>query len=106
MTQGTNQVAASQQRARIPTEWLVELQTWSDDALLSLSRDVVVAPSIRAYAGWELDYRIAFAVEVHDPDPPTHGHRGLYDRVMHGELTMDEAWLEWKAAPAHPQEPT
>ena len=70
MATQNEQIAASQQRQRIPTEWQVEFLTWSNDSLLSLNEDAIVRPEIRAYAGWELDYRIANAIEVTDPAPP------------------------------------
>jgi hypothetical protein len=54
------QIAAERQRQLVPAIWQVEFQTWSDDALLSLNEDERVSPEIRSYAGWELDYRMAF----------------------------------------------
>lgn len=60
MATETEKVAANQQRAAIPLAWQMEFQTWSDDALLSLNEDGQADPEIRAYAGWEFDYRIAF----------------------------------------------
>ena len=68
MTTAQSQVAASQMRARIPTEWLMEFADWSLEALGSLASDVAVKREYRAYAGWELDYRIAF--DVADADDP------------------------------------
>ena len=62
MTTAASQVAASQMRAKVPTEWLMEFQDWTAEALQSLALDVAVKREIRAYAGWELDYRIAFEV--------------------------------------------
>lgn len=67
MTTAAAQVSASQMRVRIPAEWLIEFQDWGDGALLSLSEDASVKREVRAYAGWELDYRIAFSVD--DPAP-------------------------------------
>lgn len=60
MATETEKVAANQQRTQIPAVWQMEFQTWSDAALLSLNEDGRADPEIRAYAGWELDYRIAF----------------------------------------------
>ena len=60
MATAAEQVAASQMRQRIPTEWLLEFQDWTSEGLLSLSEDAVASPEIRAYASWELDYRLAF----------------------------------------------
>ena len=61
------QVAASQQRQRIPTDWLMVFQEWSNDSLLSLSQDVIAQQAKRAWAAWELEYRIAFGIEVEEP---------------------------------------
>ena len=66
----TNQISASQQRQRIPTEWQIVFQEWTNDSLLSLSKDGIAPPSIRAYAGWELDYRVAFGILIEDPPEP------------------------------------
>lgn len=60
MATQTEQIMASQLRQRIPTEWLVDFQTWSDAALLSLAEDERADRDVRAYATWELDYRIAY----------------------------------------------
>lgn len=68
MATQAEQIAASQMRQKIPTHWLIEFNDWTDDSLLSLSRDVAVLPEIRAFAGWELDYRLAFGVEVEAPE--------------------------------------
>ena len=68
MTTGANQVAAAQMRQRIPTEWIVQFQDWTAEALQSLASDAGVRPEMRAYAGWELDYRLAFDVQD-APDP-------------------------------------
>ena len=64
MATAAEQVAASQVRERIPTEWLKELQTWSDAALLSWAETAVGDSAV--YAGWEMDYRIAFNRHVGD----------------------------------------
>lgn len=40
----------------------MEFMDWTADALLSLSSDVRVKRELRAYALWELDYRLAFSV--------------------------------------------
>ena len=62
------QVATSQMRAKIPTEWAMELMDWSLEALRSLASDVMVKREIRAYAGWEFDFRAAF--DVADEEDP------------------------------------
>ena len=56
------QVSAAQMRNKIPTEWLMEFQDWSLEALQSLASDVMAKRELRAYAGWEFDYRAAFDV--------------------------------------------
>lgn len=60
MATQTEQIAVSKQRDLVPQEWQLEFQTWSDDALLSLLGEELADPEVRAFAGWELDYRIAF----------------------------------------------
>lgn len=60
MATPTEQTAASKQREMIPREWLLEFQTWSDSALLSLHESEGVDSLVRSYAIWELEYRIAF----------------------------------------------
>ena len=70
MATAAEQVAASQQRNKVPTEWQIVFQDWTNGSLLSLSNDADVSPSLRAYAGWELDYRIAFDISVEDPSLP------------------------------------
>lgn len=65
MATESEKVAASQQRHKVPAEWQIEFQDWTDDALLSLSEDARVGKNLRAYAAWELDYRLAFEV----PEP-------------------------------------
>lgn len=46
----------------------MEFMDWTAVALQSLTSDVAVKRELRAYALWELDYRIAF--EIADaPDP-------------------------------------
>jgi hypothetical protein len=74
MANQAQMVAASQQRQKIPAEWQIEFQDWTDDALLSLSEDETVSKQKRAYAQWELDFRIAF--EVPEPRQPKLQRRG------------------------------
>lgn len=87
----TMQIAANQMRQRIPTEWLIEFQEWTDAALLSLAEDDRVKATVvrevirheqghapvlgpakvvdtRAFAKWELDYRIAFNDHVYEKE--------------------------------------
>ena len=65
----TAQISASQQRQRIPTEWQIEFRNWTDSALLSLIEDDGVSnEKVKAYALWELEYRVAF--DVAEPKQP------------------------------------
>lgn len=64
------QIAASQGRQRIPTDWLKELQTWSNSSLLSASKDGIASRDLRLYAGFELDYRLAFNILQEPIDSP------------------------------------
>lgn len=88
------QVAASQQRQRIPTDWLMEFQEWSNDSLLSLSQDEGVSRAERTWAAWELEYRIAFDIEVVEPmitgsvEPFT---KERAERVVRERMAADEA---------------
>ena len=82
MATAGEQVAASQQRQRIPTEWQVEFQTWTSESLLSLSEDEIVQPKVRAYASWELDYRIAFGIHVDEPPAPSLEGKGFVQEVL------------------------
>lgn len=61
------QVMASQQRRMVPEDWQLLFADWSNDALLSLSQDTLRPLKVRAYAGWELDFRDAFGIEVPMP---------------------------------------
>ena len=49
----------------------MEFLTWNNSSLLSLSQDATAQAEVKAYAGWELDYRIAFGILVEDPPNPT-----------------------------------
>lgn len=66
MATQTEQIAASQQRHMIPKEWLTEFNDWTNTSLSSLAGDEQASRDIRAWAGWELDYRMAFGIEVAD----------------------------------------
>jgi hypothetical protein len=75
----------------------MEFQSWTDDALLSLSEDVnvvdtikikgrdgeVTVGSVKAYAAWELDARIAFN-EPSKPQPKLElrGDGGKLDALL------------------------
>ena len=58
------QMAKNQQRNLIPREWLIEFDTWTNDALDSLANDSLVTGKAKTYAGWELEYREAFSMFV------------------------------------------
>lgn len=72
MAMQADRVSASRMRQRIPPEWQMEFQDWTAEALLSLASDVVIRRQFdagtnvwfdpRAWASWELDYRIAFEI--------------------------------------------
>lgn len=60
MATQTEQIALSKQREQVPAVWQLELQTWTDSALLSLHEEEKAESAVRSYALWELEYRIAF----------------------------------------------
>ena len=72
MANQTGQIAASQQRQAVPKEWQLVFADWANSTLQSLTGDLAVGPSIRAYARWELDYRKAFGLLM-CLDPETGG---------------------------------
>lgn len=61
------QVMASKQRDMVPADWQMIFADWSNDALLSLNQDTLRPLKVRAWAGWELDFRDAFGIEVPMP---------------------------------------
>jgi hypothetical protein len=61
------QVAMSQQRVKVPEDYQLVFADWSNDALLSLTTDMRMPLKVRAYAGWELDFRNAFGIEIAMP---------------------------------------
>lgn len=64
MATQSEQIAISQQRQNIPAEMLLFFDDWTNEALDSLTKDAKCAPKRRAYAGWELEYREAFGIEL------------------------------------------
>jgi hypothetical protein len=74
MATEAEKVAASQGRQKVPAEWQIEFQDWTSSALLSLHEDETVSKQMRAYALWELTYRLAF--EVPEPKQPKYTPRG------------------------------
>ena len=77
MATEAEKVDASRNRQKVPEDWMIVFQEWTNDSLLSLSKDAIAPPRPRAYAGWELDWRIAYGVEVRDPplpEPQSEGH--------------------------------
>lgn len=77
MASAAEQVAASQARERIPTDWLILFAEWTNSSLLSFTQDVTAQPKTKVYAGWELDYRLAFGINVVDPEPGPHAGEGF-----------------------------
>ncbi len=67
MPNQTEQIAASQQRQQVPADWQLVWAEWTNDSLDSLSHDDTAPPKVRIWAGWELDYRIAFGIDIADP---------------------------------------
>ena len=70
MASQAEMVAASQQRQMIPPDWILAFSDWTNESLLSLSKDAAVSSRPRAFAGWEFDYRVAFDILVEDPPIP------------------------------------
>ena len=70
MTSNVQMIAAEHQRQRIPAQWLIEFEDWTDDSLASLASDPKVSNrEVKAWAGWELEYREAFGIVVdYGPD--------------------------------------
>lgn len=58
------QVAMSQQRGKVPDKWQLVFADWANEALLSLATDIRRPLEVRAFAGWELDFRNAFGIEI------------------------------------------
>lgn len=64
MTTGMAQVAAENQRRRIPERWVITFTEVTNSELASMTRDDKLRPEVRAYALWEIEYREAFGIEV------------------------------------------
>lgn len=60
----TNQVAATDLRRRIPDRWLIEFDGMTNDEMAWFSENADDA-EVRAWCGWELEYREAFKIEVY-----------------------------------------
>ena len=60
----TNQVAATDNRRRIPDRWLMEFDGMTNAEMAWFS-DNADDTEVRAWCGWELEYREAFRVEVY-----------------------------------------
>lgn len=65
MTSGTLQIAAERQRERIPTRYLVDFDGITNEELASMADHDVLPTDWRVFAGWELEYREAFNIEVY-----------------------------------------
>lgn len=64
MTTGMAQVAAENQRRKIPERWSITFTEVTNDELASMTRDDKLRPEVKAYALWEIEYREAFGIEV------------------------------------------
>lgn len=83
MATEAEKVAASQQRQKVPAEWQVEFQDWTGAALLSLHEDETVSKQMRAYALWELDFRLAFDLpEPRKPELKFHGKGSALEEIL------------------------
>lgn len=66
MTTGTVQIAAERQRERIPTGFLVQFEEVTNAELASMATESGGCPQQwRTYAGWELEFREAFGIDVY-----------------------------------------
>lgn len=78
MTSASAQIAAENQRRRIPDRWLVRFNDLTDGELADLADNAEIrrpqrdrddrettSADLRAWAGWELEYREAFGISVH-----------------------------------------
>ncbi len=61
----TNIIAAEKMRDRIPTSWVVQFEQMTNEELAFWAKDVDLKPEVKAYCGWELDYRVATGLEVY-----------------------------------------
>lgn len=64
MTSNVEAVAVANLRAKIPTAYAVTFEQMTNNELASMASDDKLKTEIRAYAGWELDYREAMGIEV------------------------------------------
>ena len=65
MTTNMQSVSAESQRRRIPTETLMTFEEITNAELASIAIDDKLKAETRAFAGWELEYREAFSIEVY-----------------------------------------
>ena len=65
MTNAQNLIALERQRERIPTSWLITFEGMTNDELAYWASDDAIKPEVRAYCGWELDYRVGAGIEVY-----------------------------------------
>ena len=70
------QIAANQNRARIPTWLIVRLEHECDSSLVVLALDTSFEELIRAAARWELQYRRAYGITI-----TWNRHTGRNDRA-------------------------
>ena len=65
MTTNMQSVSAESQRRRIPTEMLMTFEEITNAELASIAIDDKLKAETRAFAGWELEYRETFGIEVY-----------------------------------------
>lgn len=64
MTTNMQAVSSESQRRRIPTPYLMDFEEMTNVELASMTLDDRLKSETRAFAGWELDYRESFGIEV------------------------------------------
>lgn len=64
MASPVEQVAAEHQRQLIPAHLLFIFEDTTNEGLLSMTKDAMIGIKTRTFAGWELEYREAFGIEV------------------------------------------
>jgi uncharacterized surface anchored protein len=65
VTTNTEAVAIATQRAKIPTKYAITFEQITNAELASMTRDDYLKAEVKAYAGWELDYREAMEITVY-----------------------------------------
>ena len=65
MTNAQASIAAEKQRERVPTVYLVQFEEITNVELASMCTGDSCPTQWKAYAGWELEYREAFRIDVY-----------------------------------------